>query len=76
VLTQTLGGNQYHDQMLGHTETVSVYMMIKSTMQFDDIGVVSGLLQLTSLGSNVQYVVKKAEWEGAWRQGYKNEVHC
>ena len=39
-----------------------MYIKIAFTLQFDDIGVVPGLLPFFPRDSKVMYVVKKTEW--------------
>jgi len=48
------------------------YVMIESTLQFDDVGVVPGLLPLLWV---VQRVMKM-EWETAWEGGYCTRRLC
>ena len=43
--------------------------MIESTLRFDDVEVIPGLLPLLG-GSKVTNAVKRTEWEMAWERGY------
>jgi len=44
--------------------------MIESTLRFDDVEDVPGLLPASPGGSKVTYVVKRTERETAWERGY------
>ena len=59
----------YEHGVLLNTETKSTYIMIESTLSFDDIGAVPGLLWLYLFGSKVTYAATKMELESAWGQG-------
>jgi len=49
------------------TETESTYVTIESTLRFDDVEDVPGLLLLLR---GVMYAVKRIERETAWQRGY------
>ena len=53
------------------TKTESTYVMIKSTLWFDDVEDIPGLAPSPASpgGSKVTHAVKKMEWETAWERG-------
>jgi len=51
------------------TKTESTYVIIESTLQFDDIKVIPGLSPTSPGGSKVTYAVKRTEQETAWERG-------
>ena len=60
-----LSVNSYlvHGHIAIITETKSMYVMIMSTLQFGDVGVVPGLLLLFLVCFKDQVCINKAEWE-------------